>query len=222
MRNYGQFCPIARASEILGERWMIIIVRNLLIGCQTFNEVADGAPGLSRPLLSKRLLELQRAGVIEIRPKSEGRGSVYEVTQAGRELWDVILAVQKWGSRWVKLSPEHAHPGVVLWSWVTGYLRNDRLPERRVLVRFDFLDQPSHGRHGWVLVQNGNAEVCEKNPGFDEDLIVVVRDSLVFARWHLGEIEWADALGSDAIAVMGPPALARALPTWDRRVAPVT
>lgn len=120
MHSYGQFCPIARASEILGERWSMIIVRNLSVGCTTFTEIAEGAPGLSRPLLSKRLRELQRAGLIEIRPKPDGHGSLYVPTQAGRELWEVMLALGDWALRWVELTPEHAHPGVVLWSWVKG------------------------------------------------------------------------------------------------------
>src|SRR5829696_3075116 len=76
MRTYGQYCPIARASELLAERWSLIILRNIvLVGCRTFNEIADGAPGLSRGLLSKRLRDLERAGVVEIRPKADGPGS---------------------------------------------------------------------------------------------------------------------------------------------------
>ena len=128
MRRYGQFCPIARASEILAERWTPIIIRNLLLGCTTFNAIADGAPGLSRGLLSSRLRELERAGVIKIRAKGDRHGSTYEPTEAGRELWKVLLALQQWGTTWVELTPEHAHPGVVLWAWATGYLRRDRLP----------------------------------------------------------------------------------------------
>jgi len=81
VRTYGQFCPIARASELLGERWSVIILRNILIGCRTFNEIADGAPGLSRGLLSKRLRELARAGVIEIQAKPDGPGSIYQPTR---------------------------------------------------------------------------------------------------------------------------------------------
>jgi DNA-binding HxlR family transcriptional regulator len=221
MRNYGQFCPVAGASEVLGERWTIIIVRNLLVGCHTFNGIAEGAPGLSRALLTKRLQELKRAGVIDVVPKPGGRGSLYELTEAGRGLWTVVLALQDWGLKWAELTPEHAHPGVVLWSWVTGYLCTDRLPRRRVLIRFEFPSIPGQARRGWVLMEHGTAEICEKNPGFEEDLVVTVNDPLVFARWHLGEIEWNEALRSEAIVVKGPRQLARALPTWDRRVVPV-
>jgi DNA-binding HxlR family transcriptional regulator len=215
MRTYGQFCPITRAAELLAERWTLIIMRNIvLVGCRTFNEIADGAPGLSRGLLSKRLRELEHAGVIEIHPKGDGPGSTYEPTRAGWELADVMLAIQRWGSKWVELAPEHAHPGVVLWAWVNAYMDRGRLPKRRVLIRFDFPTLAGPGSHGWLLLERGEAELCEKYPGGEENVVVVVYDPLALARWHLGELEWGDALRCGAIEVSGDHALARALPTW--------
>ena len=216
MRTYGQYCPIARASELLAERWSLIILRNIvLVGCRTFNEIADGAPGLSRGLLSKRLRELERAGVIEIRPKPDGPGSIYEPTESGRELTAVMSALQEWGTKWAELTPEQAHPGVVLWAWATFYLDRDRLPQRRVLVGFDY-PTVDGGRRGWLLIERGDAEICEKYPGGEEELVVVVHEPVVFARWHLGELRWGDALRSGAIEVTGSRSLARALPTWHR------
>jgi DNA-binding HxlR family transcriptional regulator len=220
VRTYGQYCPIARAADLLAERWSIIILRNVLIGCRTFNEIADGAPGLSRGLLSKRLRDLERAGVVEIRPKPDGPGSLYEPTQAGFELSNVMLALHQWGSKWAELTPEQAHPGVVLWGWVTFYLDRDRLPRRRVLVRFEYPTLSGSGSRGWLLIERGDAEVCEKYPGGEEDLVVVVRDPVAFARWHLGQVDWGDALRSGAIDVTGSSTLARALPTWNRRIQP--
>ena len=216
VRNYGQFCPIARASEILAERWTPIIIRNVLLGCNTFNAIADGAPGLSRGLLSTRLRELERAGVIEIRAKADNPGSTYEPTEAGRELWKVLLALQHWGTRWVELTPEHAHPGVVLWAWVTAYLRRELLPHRRTVIRFEYTSLRGPGCRGWLLVEHGDGEICEKHPGGEEDLVVLVHDPLAFARWHLGEITWRDALRRGAIELTGRRDLARALPTWNR------
>jgi DNA-binding HxlR family transcriptional regulator len=217
VRTYGQYCPIARTSELLGERWSIIILRNILVGCQTFNEIANGAPGLSRGLLSRRLRELERAGVIEIRHKPDRPGSTYEPTPAGRELSEIMFALENWGRKWAELKPEHAHPGVVLWVWANFFLDRDRLPHRRVLIRFEYPTLPGSGRRSWLLIERGNAEYCLKYPGGEEELIVVVNDPLAFARWHIGQIEWRDALRSGAIEVKGPPALARALPTWNRR-----
>lgn len=217
MRTYGQYCPIARASEVLAERWSLIILRNIVIlGCRTFNEIADGAPGLSRGLLAKRLRELERAGVIEIRPKADGAGSTYEPTDAGGELSEVMVALQHWGSRWAELTPEQAHPGVVLWMWATFFLEHARLPQRRVLIRFDYPTLRKPGSRCWLLVERGDAEICEKFPGGEEHLVVVVNDPVAFARWHLGELAWSAALRSGAIEVTGPQRLARALPSWHR------
>lgn len=220
MQSYGQFCPIARASEILSERWTLIILRNLLYGCTTFGELAAGAPGLSRTLLSKRLHQLERAAVIEIRPKPDGNGSLYELTRSGRELWGVLQSIGDWGMRWLEVAPATSSPDVVLWAWCTGYLRRDRLPDGRVVVRFEFPGQPSPRTRLWLLVEHHDAELCHTSPGFEEDLVVVVHDPRAFARWHLGQIEWTDALRAGHVRVTGPRDLARALPTWNRRRAP--
>jgi hypothetical protein len=100
---------------------------------------------------------------------------------------------------------------------VTCYLDRDRLPRRRVLVRFEYSTLSGPGRRGWLLVERGDAEVCEKYPGGEEDLVVVVNEPVAFARWHLGELDWGAALRSGAIEVRGSRELARALPTWNSR-----
>jgi DNA-binding HxlR family transcriptional regulator len=216
VRTYGQYCPIARAAEILAERWTPIILRNLLLGATTFTEVAEGAPGIPRTLLTSRLRELERAGVV-LRESREGkRGPAYGLTQAGRDLNGVMLAMGTWGERWLELAPQHFDPGVVLDSWCRWYLAKDRLPQRRVTVRFDFPDMPKKAEQLWILFDGDRAEVCRTDPGFEEDLIVTA-DSSSLAEWHLGRLEWPAALRAGRIAVAGIPALARALPTWNRR-----
>jgi len=131
MRNYGQFCPVARGSEILAERWTPIILRNILQGCYTFNEIAAGAPGLSRALLTRRLRELEQAGVIQIDPKPDGHGSLYRPTPAGRDLSGVLEAIGGWAERWTEVTAKHSDPEMVVWSWCTEFLRRDLLPNRR-------------------------------------------------------------------------------------------
>jgi FAD/FMN-containing dehydrogenase/DNA-binding HxlR family transcriptional regulator len=216
MKGYGQFCPVARASEVIAERWTPIIVRNLLLGATTFNDIASGAPGLSRALLTKRLRELHQAGVIDISPKPQGHGSRYQLTQAGRDLWGVLSAMGGWALKWMELTPEQSDPDVVLWSWCYSFLRRDRLPDGRALVRFDF----KAGRKGrpirvWLLLEDGDGELCAKYPGFEEDLVVVIEDSEAFARWHLGLLEWSDAVTSGGIRMEGRRDVARVLPTWN-------
>lgn len=214
MRDYGQFCPIARGSEILAERWTPIILRNLLMGCATFNEIAAGAPGLSRTLLTRRLHEIERAGLIQISPKPDGRGSLYEPTSAGKDMQSVLNALATWAERWVALRPEHADPGIVLWSWCRDFLRHDTMPDQRVVVRFDYRRQGRNER-AWLLLDPRAPEVCLFDPGFGDDLVVVIEDPLAFARWHLGLLDWAVALRSRAIRVTGRADLRRALPTWN-------
>jgi DNA-binding HxlR family transcriptional regulator len=219
MRSYGQYCPISRASEILAERWTLLVVRNLLLGCRTFNDLGRGLPGMSRSLLAQRLRRLEDAGVIRTRPKNGRRGREYELTDAGQDLWNVVRPLAAWGERWVELQPEHTDPSFVLWAWVHVHLRHERLPEGRILVEFEFPDQPPAHRRFWMLVENGNAELCYSPPGFDTDLEVTARSG-PFTRWHVGEVEWSTALRRGDIRVSGPRRLARALPTWNERARP--
>lgn len=216
MRSYQQYCPVARGAEVFAERWTPIIVRNILYGCETFNAIAAGAPGLSRSLLAKRLRELERAGVIEIVRKDRGRGSRYVPTQAGRELQPVLNALAVWGETWMQVRPVHSEPGVVLWSWGTVFLDREALPEHRVVVRFEF-EYAGRPDTAWFLLENGDGEVCATDPGHGDDLVVEVHDTMALAHWHLGHLSWGAAIRSGGIVVHGPTHLRRALPTWNRR-----
>jgi len=219
MRTYGQYCPISRAAEILAERWTLLVVRNLFLGCSTFNEIARGLPGMSRSLLTQRLRMLEDEGVVRTSAKVQGHGKVYELTEMGVGLWGVIEALQLWGKRWLELNERHTNPSFVLWAWVHVHLRREKLPKRRrVVVRFDFPDETTKHRRLWILVERQQAELCFTSPGFDADLHVTAR-SEAFTRWHVGELEWRDALRAGDIAVEGPKHLARALPTWNDRKA---
>lgn len=214
MATYRQYCPIARGAEVLAERWTPIILRNLLHGCRNFNELSEGAPGLSRALLSKRLRELERAGLLTITPKPSGRGSVYEPTQAGREAWDVLAALGTWGDRWTDVLPEHADPNSVLWSWSRNYQNAETLPAKRTVVQFDFRDEKRRLIREWFRIEDGAIELCRFDPGFGVDLHVLIDDPLPFAQWHLGLVEWTEVLRG-AVTLTGPRSIQRALPTWN-------
>ena len=212
-KSYGQYCPIARGAEVLAERWTPIILRNVLQGCHTFNDISDGAPGLSRALLTKRLRELERAGLLRITPKPDGRGSFYEPTEAGREAWDVLAALGTWGDRWTDIQPEHADPNAVLWSWCHNYTRREALPAERVVVRFEFRDPKGRWIREWFHVHDQSIEICRFDPGFGDDLVVRIEDPVPFARWHIGLASWREVLAG--VTLTGSRALQRALPTWN-------
>ncbi|MEQ9322041.1 MAG: helix-turn-helix domain-containing protein [Polyangiaceae bacterium] len=220
MRSYGQYCPISRASEILAERWTMLVLRNLLLGCTTFTEIAGGVPGMSRSLLSSRLKALDEQGIVASTPKARGRGRTYALTEAGHDLWGVIESLSAWGRRWIELQPEHSDPSFVLWAWIHVHLRRDALPRRRVVVRFDFPDEPASHRRFWFLIDHGEAELCYSHPGSEADLRVTAR-SRPFTLWHVGRLSWQRALRTGGIRVEGPRSLVRALPTWNERAGAV-
>lgn len=209
MRSYREYCPIARASEIVAERWTPLVIRNLLCGCRTFSDIARGVPAMSRSLLIKRLKELQRAGIV--RKTAEG---TYELTDAGADLAGVIEGLRAWGDRWLELTTEHTDPGFVLWSWARYYVAADQLPPRRVLVEFEFPDEPPTNRRYWLLAEHGAAELCYSHPGGEADVFVTAA-SVAFTRWHLGELPWRRAIADGSIQVVGPQRLASGLPKWN-------
>lgn len=216
VKSYAQYCPIARTSEILAQRWTPIIVRNLLNGPATYSSLADQAPGIPRSLLTSRLRELQATDLVEKTPKPDGRGSVYRLTTPGEDLATVIDAMGNWGERWLEVTTQHADPLYFLNSWVDVYLNEDALPDHRVTARFEFTDQPPKVSPMWVIFHRQQSEVCRQDPGYPEDLIIRA-ESVALAEWHLGRIEWAHATKQGRITVEGIPKLKRAFPTWNRR-----
>jgi DNA-binding HxlR family transcriptional regulator len=214
MRTYGQYCPIARGAEIFAERWTPVIVRNLYLGCASFGEILEGAPGLSRTLLSARLRQLERVGIVESATQLRGRGRHYRLTPAGVDLFTVCASLGEWGARWLEIAPEHLDPFVALWSMCNA-LRRDRIPDRRVVVRFDFTGRRGSERY-WLLIEQRETEICKKYPGLDEDLFVTAQAE-AFVRWHAGQLTWAEATRDRDIELHGPSWLVRAFPTWNAR-----
>jgi len=204
VRTYGQYCPVARASEILAMRWTPVIVRNLLLGASTFSEIQDGAPGIPRTLLSQRLRLLEQHGIVEKLP-----GPRYALTDAGRELEGVVDALGVWGARWLEIGPQHVDAGVTLWS-LCRQAEPDALPGPRLVIRFDIADGPR--RRFWVVLEPPESEVCVRPPGFHEDLVVATTCEWL-AKWHMGRISLGQAMHEGLMRVEGPPDLVRTLAT---------
>jgi DNA-binding HxlR family transcriptional regulator len=216
VRTYAQYCPIARASEVVAERWTPLIVRNLMFGADTFNVIARGVPTMSRSMLVTRLAELERAGVVVSTPKESGHGATYALTEAGQDLAGVLDQLAVWGERWVEIGPEMTDPGFALWAWCQVQLDRTQLPQERTVVAFDFPDQAPGNRHFWLLVHDGDAEVCYTDPG-DEPGAIVVAESAAFIDWHRGALSWTRAVRSERITVTGRRTVVRALPRWNTR-----
>ena len=206
MKSYRQFCPVARAAEVLAERWTLIIVRNLLMGCRTFSEILEAAPGLPRSLLSQRLATLERYNIVERGDHPSGRGHAYFLTLVGEELWPVCEAMGVWGTRWLDLEREHMEPHLVLWD-ITKQIQPDQLPPKRVVVRFDLTDRKKRNRF-WLVLEPHDSEVCDSNPGFHEDLVLTT-DCLSLIQWHMGRLPLRHALKEGTFEIAGTPSLVK-------------
>jgi DNA-binding HxlR family transcriptional regulator len=212
MYLYGQYCPVARASEILADRWTPLIVRELLAGIHHFNELDRGLPGISRALLVDRLRRLERMGVVEHRRDPDGQASEYRLTRAGRQLQRVIDVLGGWGARWAFGDPRRTEldPIVLLW-WMRRRVHRQRLPGRRVVIEFSFRG-PRSGTY-WLVLERRDVSVCLQHPKFPIDLRVVA-DVDGFYRVWLGRISLGDAVRARLVRLDGPPAVCRAFPEW--------
>src|SRR6185436_2508140 len=155
--NYGQFCPVAMASEILGNRWTLVLLRELLAGSTRFNDLRRGVPRMSPALLSKRLKELEGAGIVE-RSKVTGESGVFEyrLTKSGRDLRAVVEAVGIWGQRWIETeaSLDNLDPNLLMWD-MRRNLDPRPMPTRRSVIQVIFADLPASHRNWWLIVQPG-------------------------------------------------------------------
>jgi len=210
MGTYGQFCPIARSSELLAERWTPVIVRNLLNGCRTFNEIRQGAPGIPPALLTQRLQNLARHGVLVRTAKESGRGATYDLTEMGRALGPVCDALGQWGARWLELEPRHLDPAYILWATVK-LVDLEALPAGTTTVRVRLDDQPP-GSH-WMLLRRPQAELCTRGVGLTEDLVCST-DSQTLVDLHLRRTSYPQALRAGRLRLEGAPGLQRRFATW--------
>jgi DNA-binding HxlR family transcriptional regulator len=160
MPGYGQFCPVAQAAEVLTERWTPIVIRELaLTGSRRFNDIQRGVPLMSSSLLSKRLRDLERSGIVERRQRRDGKGTEYHLTPAGQELGPLIAQLGIWSERSLRrpIIEETPDTGLLMW-WVRGTVDSAALPDRRTVIHFRFHPAPEKLRNFWLVLPE--ADLC--------------------------------------------------------------
>lgn len=211
MSAYNQFCPIAKAMEVLDERWTMLVVRELLRGSSHFNDLRRGVPKMSPALLSKRLRTLERAGVLD--RVTEGGRVRYVLTESGRELTSVIDALSRWGIRWIRdLGDEDLDPHLLMWD-IRRSLPIDTWPRARTVLAFEFDDVPTRAARWWLCVADGGVDICDYDPGFDTAATIATSLRTLTRIWR-GDISWARALHSGAATIHGSATVSQSVPKW--------
>jgi len=211
MAGYSQFCPIAKAMELLDERWTVLVIRELLAGSVHFNELRRGVPKMSPTLLSKRLQTLTRAGIVQ-RSEIDGR-TVYTVTECGRELTGVIEALGTWSIRWMTdLVERDLDPSVLMWD-IRRTIDLHAWPRTRTVLAFQLTDEAPKTSRWWLMVSEGDAEVCDFDPGHEAAATVSTSAYTLSQIWR-GDLSWQRALLDGSVTIDGNGDARHAVPRW--------
>lgn len=212
MKGYGQFCPIAKASEVLGERWTNLVIRELGAGSETFNDIRKGLPLMSPSLLSARLKSLEKHGIVG---RYEDDSKVrYRLTEAGNELTSIIWELGTWGHRWVRsdLSRDDLDPSVLVWD-IHRNIETKFFKGERTTIKIEFTDYPSKFRFWWIVIKDDDADVCIKDPGYEIDITISGDLKTLTAAW-MGDTTLMKAIREKAIVLTGSSHLRKTINIW--------
>ena len=213
--DYGQFCPVSKAAGLLGEKWTLLIIRDLLGGSSRFREFQFGMPKISPTVLTRRLNELCDAGLVERKQVRGHRGHEYFLTQAGHDLAPIILQLGTWGMQWgrTQLTDEEMDVYLIMIA-VEKRLDSSQLPDATTVLQFDFSDVEETSRW-WIVVRGDSTDLCEDDPGY-EPAVYIQADRRTMTEIYLGDMNLAQARRSGRLKVSGNPAVVRTLEAWLR------
>lgn len=209
--SYRQFCPMAKAMEVLDERWTLLLVRELLLGSERFSDLRRGLPRMSPTLLSRRLHQLVAAGVLT-REASVGEVH-YRLTAAGEELRPVVEALGVWGTRWVPgLADAELDPTLLLWDMHRNVDRT-HVPPGRTVVQFEFTDVAPTSRRWWIVITAHDVDVCDDDPGDEPDAVVRTTLRALTEVWR-GDRTWSQADRAGDLTTLGSRDVQRSVAAW--------
>lgn len=211
--EYGQFCPIAKASEIIGEKWTILLIRELLMGGSRFNEFRRGLGTISPTLLTRRLGDLEQRGMV-IKKKIPGqKGYAYHPTESCRQLLPILVALGEWGMEWARSNLTAKDYDVeLLVLYLQRSIVPEKLPGAETVIRFKFVDMEEKA-NWWLVVTDGVVDICDRDPGRDVDVFFTASVKTMADAW-MGEISYRKAIGDGSLSIVGPSALTNHIASW--------
>jgi DNA-binding HxlR family transcriptional regulator len=207
-KGYGQFCPVAKAAEIVAERWTPLVLRELIAGSCRFNELRRGVPLMSSALLAQRLKGLEHAGIVE-RRTGEGRNTEYHLSEAGQQLRPIIEALGFWGARWTRsrLTSKDYDPSLLMWD-IRRNIEVERLPGgQRTVIEFNLRGAEIAFRRWWLVADGDEIDLCLKDPGYEVNLHLSADLHAMVEVW-MGRQSISDATRTGQLTFEGPRVLA--------------
>lgn len=213
MSEYGQFCPVAKATEIIGEKWTVLILRELLLGSTRFSELQKALSRISPTLLSRRLKLLEQKGLLVKKSPPGQRSAEYRLTACGRELQPLIEHLAVWGMRWARgqMSDDELDVEFLMWD-LQRRLVTDCFPEGETVLCFNFEELQEH-KTWWMVARDSEVDLCTENPGRDVDLYINTSVRTLVEIWH-GDIKLGRAKRDDKLRVHGNAPLSRSMEQW--------
>jgi len=202
------------ALEVLGGRWTLLVMRELLSGSTRFNDIRRGLPRMSPALLSKRLKELETHGVVQRRPSEDPGVYEYIVTLSGKDAWDIVYALGLWGQRWIetKVTLRNLDPSLLMWD-MRRNLKPSLMPKRRVVVQFLYQDLHPLKQNHWLVVDSEQVEVCHIDPGFDVD-VYIETDLATMTKIWMGLMTVRSAVNGGHMTLTGDRQLVEKTQDW--------
>lgn len=202
--TYGQYCPLAMSSEILCNKWTLLVIREFLDGSTGFNELRRGLPLMSRTLLSNRLKELSDAGLIRRTSVNGGKRQGYRLTEAGQALGSVVRAMAEWGQSWIDVEPSIQDIDVEFLMWdVRRNVKSITSLPPRFVVQFTFPDAPKAKNQHWLVFEHQDVDLCYLDPGHEIDVFIEA-DLATFTKVWMGWESFQDAVQTNRLILDGP------------------
>ena len=211
--DYGQFCPISKAVEILGDKWTLLIVRELLMGGRRYSELQRGLSQISPTILSKRLDSLSRYGLVLKKKIPNQKGYEYFPTKSCSELLPIIKSLGDWGMRWAKSNlTEKDYDVELLMLYLQRSVNSDNLVGDETVIRFKFTDIKEFP-DWWMVVEDNKVDLCTNDPGKDVDVYFTTTVKTMVDVW-MGWSTYRKAIAQDELKLVGPKALINNVSAW--------
>lgn len=215
MQNlYGQYCPLSMATQLLANRWTLLILRELLEGSTSFNDIGRGVPLMSRSLLSKRLRELEDSSLLTKTSHGKGHPVRYELTKAGSALGPIVRHLAEWGQEWIDAEPslDDIDTDFLMWD-IRRNVRHLEIFPQRFVVHFHFPDAKEGKTNHWLVFEQREVDVCYVDPGFETNVHIEAGLANMTQVW-MGWINLEEAIADERLLIIGPTKFTKSIRSW--------